>query len=60
MDWNLLKIVVMIFFGALFAVLAWGSVRMWKTSKFLAVVFFVIAAAVAIAFYAIYGKDIFG
>ncbi len=60
MDWNLLTVVVMIFFGALFAVLVWGSVRLWKTSKFLAVVFLAMAASVAIAFYALYGKRIFG
>ena len=60
MDWNLLTIVVMIFFAVLFAVLVWGSVRLWKTSKFLAVVFLAMAAAVAIAFYALYGKRIFG
>ena len=45
----------------LFVVLLWGTGVAWKTNnKFLSFVLFAIAVAVGIAFYAIYGKTIFG
>ena len=61
MDWQLLSIVPAIFMVILFVVLLWGTGVAWKTNnKFLSFVLFAFAVAVGIAFYAIYGKTIFG
>ena len=61
MDWNLLAIVPPIFMGLFLIVLLWGVGQMWKiNNKFLAFVFLVMAIAIGIAMYALYGKKIFG
>ena len=61
MDWNLLAVVPPIFMGVMLLVLLWGARQMWKVNnKFIAFVFLVMAVAIGIAFYALYGKKFFG
>ena len=61
MDWELLSIVPAIFLAIFFIVLLWGAGRAWKTNnKFIAFVLIATAVAIAIGFYAIYGKKFFG
>ena len=61
MDWNLLSYVPMIFLGVVFVVLLWGVNQMWKVNnKFISIILLALAVAVGIAFYAIYGKKLFG
>lgn len=61
MDWNLLSIVPMIFLVLLFLVMLWGANQMWKiNNKFVAFIFLAVAVTIGIAFYALYGKKLFG
>ena len=61
MDWNLLSYVPMIFLAVVF-ILGLGYTRaLWKSgNKFLAIIALVVSIGVAIGFYAIYGKRLFG
>lgn len=61
MNWDLLGIVPMIFIALMAVICLWGSNQMRKTgNKFLTFVFIVLAVAMGILFYALYGKKIFG
>jgi hypothetical protein len=61
MDWNLLSIVPMIFMGIVFLLMLYAGGKLWKVNnKFLGLMCFAAAAGLAIGFYAIYGKKIFG
>lgn len=61
MDWNLLAVVPPIFMGVMLLVLLWGARQMWKVNnKFIAFVLLVLAVAVGITIYALYGKKVFG
>ena len=61
MDWNLLSYVPMIFLAVVFLAMlayAWGH---WKNgNKFAAFLCLAVAVGLAIGFYAIYGKRLFG
>ncbi len=59
MNWSLLKYVPAFFIVALILVLLWGVRQMWKSNnKFLAFVFFIVAAGGVALFYGIYGQDV--
>lgn len=61
MNWELFSIVPAIFLGIFIIVLLWGVGRAWKAgSKFISLILLATAAAVAIGFYALYGKRFFG
>ena len=60
MDWNLLGIVPGIFMVIVVLLAFWFGGKMWKNNKFLALLCFAVAIGLAIGFYAIYGKRIFG
>lgn len=61
MDWNLLSIVPAIFVVVVFLLVLYAGGKLWKANnKFLGLMCFAVAAGLAIAFYAIYGKKIFG
>ena len=61
MNWNLLDIVPPILLGVMLLVMLYGTVQMWKVNKkFLAFIFFALAAAVGITMYSLYGSKIFG
>ena len=61
MDWNLLSFVPLILLVIFFIVLLYGTVQMLKANKkFYALIFFALAATIAIAIYSIYGHKIFG
>lgn len=60
-NWNLLGTVPAIFMGCMILVLLWGVRQMWKSNnKFLAFVFLIIAVAMGIMMYSIYGNKITG
>lgn len=61
MDWNLINIVSAALLVIVFIVTLYAARQFWKmNSKFQAFLMLAIAAATAVGFYAIYGKDIFG
>ena len=61
MDWNLLSTAMAIMLGLFIIILLWGAGRAWKTNnRFIAFVLVVLAVAVGIGFYAIFGKRFFG
>jgi hypothetical protein len=60
MNWELLGVVPKIILAIAFMLTVWAGGKFWKHSKFLSLVFFLMAAAVGIGFYALYGKQIFG
>lgn len=60
MDWKLLSIVPGIFLVVVFMLSVWFGGKLWQKSKFLSLICFILAGALAIGFYAIYGKQIFG
>lgn len=60
MNWDLLKVVTAIILVAFLLVDLWGVGKLWKGSKFLSFVFILIAVAIVIFLYFLYGKAIFG
>jgi len=61
MNWSLLAVVPPILLGIVILLMLYAAVKTWKVNqKFLAFIFFALAVACGIAFYALYGSKIFG
>lgn len=60
MNWDLLASIPLIFLVLGMVVCLWGTGTLWKhDNKFLAIVFFVMAVALGIVVYSLYGNKIF-